>query len=154
MSVLKSLKLSDAKPVAQAKTPVERGREKLIENLALQRKFAEAAIAGTVFEPPKHFVMRTNGEGSRVRVEVPRRIRKGWFEDGNGTTHVWALYSGKPLEFSKGKTAIEVGPLANLPTVIDSLIEAVRAGELDAALNAAAAERGRVLNRIGKPKAG
>src|SRR5688572_8512027 len=29
MSVLKSLKLSDAKPTAQAKTPVERGREKL-----------------------------------------------------------------------------------------------------------------------------
>jgi hypothetical protein len=45
MSVLKSLKLSDAKPVAQAKTPVERGREKLIENLALQRKLAEATIA-------------------------------------------------------------------------------------------------------------
>jgi hypothetical protein len=153
MSVLKSLKLSDAKPVAQAKTPVERGREKLIENLALQRKFAEATIAGTVFEPPKHFVMRTNGEGARVRVEVPRRIRKGWFEDGNRTTHFSLFYAGKILELGKGKTAIEVGALANLPTLIDSLIEAVRAGELDSAVNAAAAERGRVLNRSEKPKA-
>ncbi|MXQ11725.1 hypothetical protein [Microvirga makkahensis] len=142
MSVLKALKLSDAKPTAQAKTPVERGRERLIENLALQRKLAESTIAGTVFEPPKHFVMRTNGEGVRVRVEVPRRIRKGWFEDGNRTTHCVMHYGGRAVEIAKGKSAIEVGPLANLPALIDSLIEAVRAGELDAALSNAAAERG------------
>ena len=82
MSVFKSLKLSDAKPTAQAKTPVERGREKLVENLALQKQLAEATIAGTVFDPPKHFVMRTNGEGARVRVEIPRRVRKGWLSRG------------------------------------------------------------------------
>jgi hypothetical protein len=153
MSILKSLKLSDAKPVAQAKTPVERGREKLIENLALQRKLAEATIAGTVFEPPKHFVMRTNGEGARVRVEVPRRIRKGWFEDGNGTTQLTLSYGGKSTKILKGKTAIEVGPLSNLPTLIDALIEAVRAGELDSAIATAAAARGLALNGRGKPKA-
>jgi hypothetical protein len=153
MSVLKSLKLSDAKPVAQAKTSVERGREKLIENLALQRKLAEATIAGTVFEPPKHFVMRTNGEGVRVRVEVPRRIRKGWFEDGNGTTQLTLSYAGKSMEIMKGKSAIEVGPLSNLPTLIDALIEAVRAGELDSAIATAAAARGLALNGRGKLKA-
>lgn len=140
---------NDAKPAAQARTPAERGREKLVENLALQQQPAEATIAGTVFEPPKHFVMRTNREGARVRVEVPRRIRKGWFENGNRTTHFSLFYAGKVLELGKGKTAIEVGALANLPT----LIEAVRAGELDSAVNAAAAERGRVLNRSEKPKA-
>jgi hypothetical protein len=146
MSVLKSLKLSDAKPAAQAKTPVERGREKLVENLA------EAAIAGTVFDPPKHFVMRTNGEGARVRAEIPRRVRKGWFEDGSRTTHFVVHYGGRPLEITKGKTAIEVGPLPKLPTLIDSLIEAVRAGELDSAIATAAAERGPPLSRNGKPK--
>lgn len=153
MSVLKSLKLSDAKPATQAKTPVERGREKLIENLALQRKFAKATITGTVFELSKHFVMRTNGVGVRVRVEVPRRVRKGWFEDGSRTTHFIMQYGGRPLEIAKGKTAIEVGPLLKLPTLIDSLIVAVRAGELDSAIATAAAERGRLLNRSGKPKA-
>lgn len=152
MSVLKSLKLSDAKPAAQAKTPVERGREKLIENLALQRKLAEATLAGTAFEPPKHFVMRTNGEGGRVRVEVPRRIRKGWFADGNHTTHMVLSYGNQPLEIAKGKSAIEVGPLANLPKVIDSLIEAVRAGELDQQIVAAAAARGQMLAGNKKPK--
>jgi hypothetical protein len=153
MSVLKSLKLSDAKPVAQAKIPVERGREKLVENLALQKQLAESKIAGTVFDPPKHFVMRTNGEGARVRLEVPRRIRKDWFEDGSRTTHFVVHYGGRPLEIAKGKTAIEVGSLPKLPTLIDSLIEAVRAGELDSAIATAAAERGRLLSRNGKPNA-
>jgi hypothetical protein len=152
MSVLKSLKLSDAKPASQAKTPVERGREKLVENLALQKQLAEATIAGTVFDPPKHFVMRTNGEGARVRVEIPRRVRKGWFEDGSRTTHFVVHYGGRPLEIAKGKTAIEVGSLPKLPTLIDGLIDAVRAGELDGALSNAAAIRGQLLNRAGKPK--
>ncbi|MBO1908261.1 hypothetical protein J4G37_25645 [Microvirga sp. 3-52] len=144
---------SDAKPTAQAKTPVERGREKLVENLALQKQLAVSTIAGTVFDPPKHFVMRTNGEGARVRVEIPRRVRKGWFEDGSRTTHFVMHYGGRPLEIAKGKTAIEVGSLPKLPALIDSLIEAVRAGELDSAIATAAAERGQLLNRNGKPKA-
>jgi hypothetical protein len=110
-------------------------------------------IAGTVFDPPKHFVRRTNGEGARIRVEVPRRIRKGWFEDGSRTTHFVVHYGGRPLEIAKGKTAVEVGPLPKLPALIDSLNEAVRAGELDSAIATAAAERGRLLNRSGKPKA-
>jgi hypothetical protein len=104
-------------------------------------------------DPLTHFVMRTKGEGARVRVEVPRRVRKSWFEDGSRTTHFIMQYGGRPLEIAKGKTAIEVGSLPMLPMLIDSLIEAVRAGELDAALTNAAAERGRLLNRSGKPKA-
>ena len=37
----------------------------------------------------------------------------------------------KRVEFEKGKAAIAVGTLDKLPSVIDSLIKAVRAGELD-----------------------
>lgn len=47
-----------------------------------------------------------------MRVEVPRLIRKGWFEDGSRTTHFTIHYGGRPLEVAKGKTAIEIGPLA------------------------------------------
>ena len=42
------------------------------------------------------------------------------------------VYHGtKPIEFEKGKAAIADGTLDKLPSVIDSLIKAVRAGELD-----------------------
>lgn len=37
----------------------------------------------------------------------------------------------KRIEFEKGKAAIAVGTLEKLPNVIDVLIKAVRAGELD-----------------------
>jgi hypothetical protein len=104
-------------------------------------------------DPLKHFVMRTNGEGARVRVEIPQRARKGWFGEGRRTTHFIMQYGGRPLEIAKGKAAIEVGSLPKLPTLIDSLIEAVRAGELDSAIATAAAERGRLLNRSANPKA-
>jgi hypothetical protein len=62
-------------------------------------------------------------------------------------------YGGQPLDNAQGKTMVEVGPLANLPALIDSLIEAVRVGVLDWALANAAAERGRLLNRNGRLKA-
>jgi hypothetical protein len=39
--------------------------------------------------------------------------------------------ASRPIEFDKGKTAIAVTSLDKLPTVIDTLITAVRNGELD-----------------------
>ena len=41
----------------------------------------------------------------------------------------------KRIEFEKGKAAIAVGALEKLPSVIEALIKAVRAGELDEQLN-------------------
>jgi hypothetical protein len=43
----------------------------------------------------------------------------------------------QPLEFKKGKTAVAVPSLEKLPAVIDSLIAAVRTGDLDQQLAAA-----------------
>ena len=40
-------------------------------------------------------------------------------------------FGAKPIEFEKGKAGIAVPSKDKLPTVINTLIEAVRAGELD-----------------------
>jgi hypothetical protein len=40
-------------------------------------------------------------------------------------------FGSKPIEFEKGKAGIVVGTKEKLPAVIDALIAAVRAGELD-----------------------
>jgi hypothetical protein len=40
-------------------------------------------------------------------------------------------FGSKPIEFEKGKAGIAVPSKDKLPTVINTLIEAVRAGELD-----------------------
>jgi hypothetical protein len=58
-------------------------------------------------------------------------------------------YAGKVIEFAKDKNAVEVGELGALPSVIDTLVEAIRAGELDAQLTAAAAARGQLLRKAG-----
>ncbi|RFP17900.1 hypothetical protein D0T25_20650 [Duganella sp. BJB488] len=40
-------------------------------------------------------------------------------------------YGNVPIEFAPGKTAIEVGKTAKLIPTIDTVIEAIKAGEVD-----------------------
>ena len=80
---------------------------------------------------------RTNDAGQKVRVEVQRRVRKGWFTDPSGKMFFQLRYGARPIELAKGMNAVEVERLAAVPELIDSIVEAVRAGELDAQLTAA-----------------
>ena len=148
MSLLKALKLANAVPVRATVDPVQRAREKMIVTLAEQKQMAEAKVAGQAFAPT-HVVRRKNAEGQRVEVEALKRVRQGWFTDGSGKVFFSVRYAGKSIEFAKDKNAIEAGELAALPKIIDTLIEAVRAGELDVQLTAAAAERGKLLRKAG-----
>ncbi len=60
-----------------------------------------------------------------------------WCVNANGS-YVFFVRSGwKPIEFEKGKTAIAVPSLDKIPAVIDTLITAVRNGELDQQLASA-----------------
>jgi hypothetical protein len=70
MSILKSLKLTNAKPVRSSDNPVERARDKVIASLAEQKAMAEAKIAGQHFAPT-HMVWRKDADGQRVQVETP-----------------------------------------------------------------------------------
>ncbi|MCZ7890071.1 hypothetical protein O9X99_00115 [Agrobacterium salinitolerans] len=146
MSHLKALKLTSAVPVRAAADPVQRSREKMIAALAEQKQMAEAKVAGQAFTL-MHVVRKKNAEGVRVEVEALKRVRQGWFTDGNGKVFFAIRYAGKTIEFAKDKNAVEIGELSALPKVIDTLIEAVRAGELDAQLTAAAVERGKMLRK-------
>lgn len=146
MSHLKALKLTSAAPVRATVDPVQRAREKMIATLAEQKQMAEAKIAGHGFAPT-HMVRRKNAEGQRVEVETLKRVRQGWFTDGTGIVFFAIRYAGKPIEFAKDRNAVEAGELSALPKIIDTLIEAVRGGELDAQLTAAAAERGKLLRK-------
>ena len=56
-------------------------------------------------------------------------------------------YGGKALKLSGNRTAIEVGDKAKLTETVATLIEAVKAGELDKMLLAAKKERAAVMRR-------
>ncbi|MCM5553363.1 hypothetical protein M4J39_09235 [Pleomorphomonas sp. NRKKF1] len=148
MSILKSLKLTNAKPVRTSDNPVERARDKVISALAEQKAMAEAKIAGQHFAPT-HKVWRKDADGQRVQVEAPKRLRAGWFTDASGQFFFGLRYAGKTIEFAKDKNAVTVGEFASLPGIIDKLIEAVRAGELDDQFAQASAERGQMLRKAG-----
>ena len=69
--------------------------------------------------------------GKRVPVEKQQRVLPWWRSVPNGTYAFFVRAGYKPVELDKGKTAVAVPSLDKLPGVIDTLITAVRKGELD-----------------------
>jgi len=139
MSILKTLKLTAATRNAPL-TSEQVLRGKLVSYLKEQKALAEAEIGGAPFTVTKR-VTHTNETGEKVRVDAPRHVRKGWFTDAAGKMFFQIRYGGKPLELTKGMNAVEVESLAELPSLIASIIEAINAGELDVQAKAAIAER-------------
>jgi hypothetical protein len=85
----------------------------------------------------------TQEGGEKVLIEKPLRTSKWWQPDQNGGFVMTVKVGSKRIEFEKGKAAIVVPSMDKLPSVIDVLIKAVRAGELDAQLSEA--------SKIGRP---
>jgi hypothetical protein len=147
MSVLKTLKLGKAAPIAAPADAKGRARAKVIAHLEQQKQLLAAHVDGHALEATRP-VYRTNDSGERVRVMHPVHVRRDWFEDATGTVHFMVRYGAKPLPLDKaGSTSVEVGGLDSLPGVIDTLLAAVRSGELDAQLATAAQERSKAFKR-------
>ena len=64
-------------------------------------------------------------------VEQQQRVPLWWRQHPNGSYALFVRSGLKPIEFEKGKPAIAVPSLDKLPSVIDTLITAIRNGELD-----------------------
>lgn len=132
MGHLNSLALTALK-ARVAMTPQEQRRVKLITKLEEQLALAEAEAAGR-----KHVVIKQawtrDNDGNKTRVEREKRIKAWWWKDGDGLAMV-VRYGAKPLELAKGKRALRVENVAAVPATIRTLIEAAKAGELDAAMD-------------------
>ena len=61
----------------------------------------------------------------------PSNVPLWWSLAPNGSYVFFVRQGWKRVEFGKGKAAIIVPSLDNLPSVIDTVITAVRNGELD-----------------------
>jgi len=82
--------------------------------------------------------------GEKQLVSRQQRVRPWWRTDANGQLVMSIWFGSKPLEFEKGKAGVAVSGKDQLPSVIDTLIAAVRAGELDDLLSQASKQRGPV----------
>lgn len=123
MPVLKSLSFT-AMPKT-ASDPVHMRRAKFIEKLEEQKLLlADPGYIRTV--------QRTaEVDGQKQAVVRKQRVRPWWKTDSSGQIVMSIKFGAKPIEFEKGKAGIAVASKDKLPTVINTLIEAVRAGELD-----------------------
>jgi len=139
MPVLKSLSFT-ALPKS-GNDPVQMRRAKFIAKLEEQK---------LLLKDPNHVrtVQRwTKVNGERQATTKQQSVRPWWKADASGQVVMSIKFGAKPIEFEKGKAGIVVGSKEKLPAVIDALIAAVRAGELDDHFSQAAK-----TGTIGKPR--
>jgi len=124
MKILKSLTFGVMNRGSQ--NPVLARRSKLIHRLEQQKALAQDAnFAVTVSKWVR------NEAGSKDLVQLQKRVRPWWSEDVLGTVGLSVRYGAKAIEFEKGKTAIVVPSKDQLVATLDTVIAAVKAGELD-----------------------
>lgn len=126
MSILKSLAFTAVSKSRQS--PVQARRMQLVNRLEDQKallidpKYARTVRRWKIVE------------GQRVQVDHTIQIRPWWTTDEKGQTVLLLKQGLKPLEFEKGKSGIVVGSRDKLSIVMDAMIAATLAGELDALL--------------------
>ena len=106
------------------RNPVDGRRAKTIDRLEEQKQL----LANPSYVRTNKRWVKINGEKSLI--EKQQRVFPWWRTGPNGLVFFVRL-GGKPIEFEKGKAAIAVPSADKLPQLIDTVIAAVKAGELD-----------------------
>ena len=153
MSVLAKLTLTDKQKPTDL-SPIQRLRIKMHEALEKQIKHANWIISTDgPYEPTEMRYERNPETGQLEQRHVKVRYSPWWWTDETGQLFVSLRYGNKALEIKPNKTAVAVEAEEQLPDTFRALQEAVRAGELDKALEAAAKARKEQFakNRAKKP---
>lgn len=141
MSLLAKLKFTSAVPIAGRPTGDRNAllRTKMITGIEDMKKQVQADISGTETARTRTRYIEENGQ--RVKREMPVRARRWFFQTPEDTWATVVRYGTSTIDLGGG-TTVEAGPqLADLIKVYDVIIEAVKAGELDAELKKAAVRR-------------
>lgn len=140
MATLSKLKLTTAQRRNADETPEQRMRARMVEHLTEQLEMAKALVENRSFKAVRT-VREKDAEGNTVTVQKDKRVRPMWWVTLDGKFMLEIRYANAVLTLGKDSNAIEVGGRDKLTSVIETVIEAVKAGELDAAMNAALASR-------------
>lgn len=135
-SLLSKLKVT-TRPESTKANPLLSKRERLLAKLDQQRKMALCYVHDEVYTVYKEKWANDQETGERTKTRIAKNVRP-WFYKRNNCYFLEVRYANKPMELSKGMHAIEVGNKTNLLPTIDTVIEAVIAGELDTVLTASA----------------
>ncbi|OEZ55671.1 DUF6641 family protein [Duganella sp. HH105] len=134
-TILSTLKMTN-KPAKASTDPIVARREKLLTRLQEQREIALCFVDGKVYTAPDKQRVKINAEtGEKTTESTPKRV-KAWFSGSADNIVLEVRYGNVPIELAPGKTAVEVGKIARLIPTIETVIEAVKAGEVDELLKA------------------
>ena len=73
----------------------------------------------------------TDADGNQKKVEVAKRVKRWWTASVDGKINLIVHHGSKPLEFAKGKNAIELASEAEVADALAKVREAAKLCELD-----------------------
>ena len=114
MAHLAKLKFSDKQRSQVKMTVEERLRHKLIDRLKEQRELAEADLNGKPLVKTRYKMIKDEETGETKRVQVPRLMRRWWWQDETDAVLLELRYGNKPIAVVDNKSAIEVGAMDKL----------------------------------------
>lgn len=112
-----------------------RKRQKLLEQVDLQLKAATAFLAGETFQQEVQRWIRVEGTADKQLVTKSKPVRHWWWRNDVGRLMLSVRVGNRLLELAEGKVSVEVGAPEDLQKTIETLREAVAAGELDKQLS-------------------
>jgi len=125
MTVLNSFKFVSYQPINNSSAEAVR-RRKLVAKIDEQLALA----ANSDYQPTK--TKRVKDEDGNVqKVEVKKRIKRWWAATADDKINLTIRYGSKPIEFAKGKNAIELDNEEQVTNTLLKIKEAVQAGEFD-----------------------
>ena len=140
MSVLNTLTFAKYTAPTTA-DPFAKRRDKLLEKIDEQILLA----TDSTYTPTK-CVNTTDTDGITRVIEKPKRVKRWWSVQTDGSVLLTVRYGARAIEFEKGKDAIAVESIDALPAMLKTVRHAVADGELDDLL-AKCAEYGRRMRK-------
>ena len=125
MTLLDTLNLVAFNPL-QNNNPIAVRRRKMMAKTDEQIQLA----TNKDYTPTQHKWV-TDDEGSQRKVEVAKRVKRWWTASVDGKINLIVRYGSKPLEFAKGKNAIELASETEVADTLRKVREAAELGELD-----------------------
>ena len=122
--------------------PIIARRDKLIAGLKEQKLVHAAALKKEDHRVERHKWM-TNDIEERVLVKTHRRIRP-WFFEQDGGWYVQCRYGARVIAADGANNAVLVKTLEDVAAVLDALLNAADAGELDSAITKVAERQPRL----------
>jgi hypothetical protein len=123
----------------QPVTPQQQRRNKLLIRLREQIALAQAQAQGLTHYGTRLRSIKNEETGERRTVTLPKRVKQWWYTGADGRITVTVRYGSRMLELAKGKSGIEIANSEQLVATLETISQAVAAGELDVQIAAAGA---------------